>query len=278
MSKLILVFLALSILSCNSNSNVNNDIDSSLMKDKVSISNEQLPNSLDSLKKYSYFFYGKVTENLWEQGSGFFIRVNKKLYFTSALHSFTGMTIDHKKIPNYPDTLRIRINSPENKRVLYKIGISSIKKNTKDIPFYLRADAYAYSVNIADIPKNVTIYSIENFINPFINCNEVKQAIICGYPNLHTNDTNITMTAFPVLSRETIFGNYCQKMYYSSFNSYDTINYSISAHVETDGYSGSPVFVIYRNKIFFGGLLSSGNAIEKMAVIVRPEYVLDKLH
>jgi len=268
------ICVCLILLSCNGSTSTNNDIDSSLLKyTKI----ENIAEKLDSLKKYSYFFYAKISPSHWEQGSGFFIRKNNKLYFISDLHSFTGQTIDLKKIPNYPDTLGIRLNDPEKKCEVYKIPIAEIKRNTKDIPFYLRADAWAYPIDTATIPKDVTIYSVENLIDTNFNYHEVHEAITCGYPNLHSSDTLVAMKAHPVLTKQTIYGDYCKKMYFSNYKSYDTIDYSVTAYTDYGGYSGSPVYLLYKNKIIFGGLLSSGSLPQKAAMVVRPQYVLDKI-
>ena len=148
------------------------------------------------------------------------------------------------------------------------------------MPFYLRADAYAYPIKL---PKNMQVYSIEKFINTEINCSEVKEFITCGFPKLASRDKKANLTASPVISKQSIVGgDYCQRLIYEEYDAYDTINYAITMTRETVGYSGSPVYIIYRNKIFFGGLFSLGvpndAPIGNTALIVRPEYVLDKLH
>ena len=260
---------------CHDNSDKNSDIDSSL----IELNNSPIALNIkyDSLRKYSYFVFAPINDSNWHQGSGFFIRQNNKLYFISALHVFSGRQSESEIIPNYPDTLYVRLIT--NKRAIYylKLDISFIKKK-KNVPHYLEADAYAYLIDQDTIPKNVTVYSIDHFIEKNIACNEPKETIICGYPNLHINDAFAVLKGLPQVSKNIIVQSYCDRLYYSNTNSYDSIEYSVWTDRDMGGYSGSPVYLLYRNKIIFGGLLSSGTISEKHCEIVRPQYVLDKIH
>jgi hypothetical protein len=110
MNRIICLIYIFSFFSCNTNSNVRFDTDSSLINPKDVRSARFINYNIDSLKKYSYFILaGDPRDNYWDQATGFFIRKNNKLFFVSALHVFAGMTgqaIYYKKDINFPDTLR----------------------------------------------------------------------------------------------------------------------------------------------------------------------------
>jgi hypothetical protein len=170
----------------------------------------------------------------------------------------------------------VKILAKDNKYGFYKIPIADIKKKTQSAPFYVRPDVYVYEVNPNDIPKDVIIYSIEKFIHPEFNCDELQTAITCGYPDLNTHDKKVTLSATPSCNFEKVL-DYCHPSYYQDMNTYDTINYPISMPYEAKGYSGSPVYVIYRGQICFGGIFCVELAPNKVGFVVKPKYVLSQL-
>jgi len=259
------------LISCHSKSS-NTDIDSSL----VTTPPKQSLN-LDTLKRYTYLVLGSQTNNGRLQGCGFFIRKNKKLYFVSALHVFLGIQgkvgTPEKDLYN-EDSLAVIIAQHQSTFDTLKIPTKKIKETVQQKLFYQEADAFAYPINLNQIPKNDTIFSIENFVELNYNCSEITEAITLGFSKTESNGTTLLA---PALSFENILFHLCKNVFYKGENITDSINYVINMQYEGEGFSGSPVFMMYRNKPIFGGLMSTGDPVDKWVIIVRPQYVLNKV-
>jgi hypothetical protein len=83
----------------------------------------------------------------------------------------------------------------------------------------------------------------------------------------------------PVCTEEDVMGYYWMKSKIVDLPKPedDTINYNIKKTIETEGYSGSPVYLLYESKIIFGGLLAACNNRDKWIMVLRPENVLKAL-
>ena len=228
----------------------------------------------DSLKKYSYFIYGIVNDNRWSEATGFFIKKKNKLFLISALHVFSGRNIDHTMEMGYPNILYLRIKNHSVTPTYFPINISKIKDTVRDADFYINPDVFVYEIKLL---KAIKIYSIEKFIKP-VPCDKAVNVITCGYPIDQKASKKETLVASPVLIHERVIGNYCKPIYWTDHKVNDNINYLISANNGIrDGSSGSPVYFIIQDKIYFAGLISVGTN-ENAASVVRPQNVLSKIH
>jgi hypothetical protein len=274
MSKRGIIVFASIFFGCNSISTTTSIFDSSVIDTNVH-TQIPVPKELDSLKKYCYLIYGIESDERWVEATGFFIRKLDKIYLIGALHSFTGWLMDGTKEKDYPDILKVRVVNDINNPIFFDIDISSIKnKANKRIEFYKEADAYAYLMPDSFKYK---INSINEFIRYGINCDSIKQAIVCGYPIIEGQSKQEILIKQPNIRFENLDGNFCHWLYWKVFNVEDSINYKLHNNegVPAFGFSGSPVFISHQNKIYFGGLLSNGST--EQIFIVKPKYVLDKL-
>lgn len=272
---ILFIISVLLIISCNNTGKThNNDIDSSLIKSLIPTLFD-----FDSLKKYSYLVYADVNTHIKPNGTGFFIRDKGNLYFVSAAHVFeaTGGNVLHPtEIKNYPDTMQIIVYRKGNTLGKYKLAIGNIKNRLHSSLPFNNPDVYAFKINEKDIPTH--IYSIEKFIDTTYDNHKIAKAVTCGYVAQKTIERMLLKP--PACTEEDLAAYYWKPMRLGGLANgveYDSVNYPIKLTVETEGYSGSPVYLIYENRLIFGGLAVLANPQDKWLMVLRPEYVLKEI-
>ena len=216
---------------------------------------------LDSLKKYSYFVNGYL-KGAWSNGSGtgFFIKKDKKIFFVTNYHVYTGY--DPITQENQPcDTISIRLKTVKDS-LFIKLPSnrdSLIEKKIKGLEI---GDLVALRLNKTQI-------KVCNSIGLF----DVTQLLDTSYLNL--SPANIFFYGFP--SKEVTYSKLSKMLVplgqisYSKFKKIDSsvynkisrrnyiitdtsfqINYRkvycLFSNLSTGGMSGSPIFGEYNIK------------------------------
>lgn len=232
----------------------------------------------DNLKQYSYLVYGfnhRDTSNV-HTGTGSFFKKGHRMYFISSNHVFSGFDSEAKKRNDYPDTLFINLKDKKSgKNVKYAVDIQNYKRYN---PAVYNFDSPDFLIFRVKHPGKYKINSIENFMsNDKIIDNDIAYINGYGYFQKSLYNLNNLYGLEPLIFSGTTKGEYEFKMYMNIFKKIDSINYYVypSQYIDLRGASGSPVFQILKSgKIVFGGIYSGSNPVEKIYLIVRPEYIM----
>jgi hypothetical protein len=232
------------------------------------------------LKEYSYMVYGRYF-NGWDSsvvtGTVFFIKDKNKTFLVSAKHVLTNCNAynDSRKIP-YPDTMYVRLTQKQsNKTIFFPIDIRKMKDSV----------LCGMNYHIPDI-----------IVTPFRNASQFNiQAIRYSKKEKKFSHDTVIVYGFPVKDRykyklrevETFKGYISVPPDISNF-SYtlntgvsvdDSINYKIMIFTTENlsGFSGAPIFIIQKDKAFFGGISSVVFSKDKVMMAVKPSIVMGYL-
>jgi len=233
---------------------------------------------IDTLAKYSYllkmFSNGKLRSN----GTGFFIKKNKRLFLVSNYHIFTSQnTTEKKPLPIEFDSLVLVYKRYPDVKDVYTIDLRKIRQESKSYFFFEYPDIYVYELTSLLHPQAI-IYSIENMIKPI--------------PEKNVSPIDVFAIGYGgkfALYQEEIFHFTLSTSIYDSvklaygpnhLNAIVTNTYWASPKAE-GGMSGSPVFFKYSTPngtasieyITFGGVISSDFKISNKEAIVKPDEV-----
>ncbi len=242
------------------------------------------------LKKYSYQIYGfKATPVAGGMiqlhsggGTGFFIKMNGKTFLVSAKHVLTRWDADslRKKI-DYPDTLKIRIPSILGDTIDYPISFKKINDTITGGAFYEEPDVYAIEFPSAG---NYKINSIESFFDTCI-LNSRDTISFYGYPAINEPLNSIdALERYRSRALTLSIGFYASKTtfpYTLMDQRYDNFDYGLlrTDALDRRGCSGSPLFKkdYSTGRVVFAGLLSKADSTTRSSLIVRPEFILQKI-
>lgn len=246
-------------------------------------------NSFDTLKQYSYLIYGfKATPEggmIHLQsggGTGFFIRMGGRTFLVSAKHVLTRWRADSlRKIIDYPDTLRVRIPNLMGDTVDYPISFTKINDTISGEADYKEPDVYAVEFPSA---ANYKINSIESFIDTCI-FKEVDTIAFYGYPGTNEPLNNIQALERYRSRRPTLsIGFYTPKTTFPFTlvdQRYDNFDYGVltTDTLYKQGCSGSPLFKkdSATGRLIFAGIMSRGSGAIRSCLIVRPEFIMQKI-
>jgi hypothetical protein len=212
-------------------------------------SNKKITN--EELKKYSYLlnFMGTGEKIGYTDGgaTGFFIKHNNHTYLVSNYHVFTNQnTMTKRQNKERYDSIGIAFAMNDD-FMWYAIDVREIVKNSKSYYYYEYPDVYVYPID--DIVNYFRVNYINEFVDSIPNNVTPDEVIIYGYPE-DTKEPSL------LLSQMTA-------------NFYDTVDFYDKGHLHMlhntyftkpasrGGYSGSPVFLRFKEKVVFGGILSS---------------------
>jgi hypothetical protein len=243
---------------------------------------QNVGNKNDSLQKYSYLITATKepnNQNISRIATGFFIRVNKKLFVVCCYHMFTCVDVYHEKKFNPEwNTLSVRLfQDGTNKVVPYIIKLDSIKRVSPIVSVLKYPDIFIYQIN--DLPKNVTIYSIEHILfkeNKRQN-NSQKIGFFFGFPIINLpnplprslNHIPSSLTEFKSIENRESLPAEIQQLKLDSLN-------IIMKPQSDEGASGAPVFykctIVGKEKkewIEFAGIQSGVSNSYNYSVIVK---------
>lgn len=255
-------YILLSVLSCKNSTS----------------SNMTTPQPDVNLQKYSYFIFGVKTPNTINQGTGFFVREQERLFFITAAHTITGwspITGKNDPGPLPGDIFQLRLYK-DNTEVFIPLDFSKHKQSYVKKLGFDQPDLFVMEIK----NLNFEINSIESYFMKYPLTDSIHESQIFGFPVLEENDPNKYVKA-PASKLEAELGfDYKKKIYWQMFNKYDSINYQLkilNSFSTLHGYSGSPVFHKIGNKreIVFGGVLFSGDP--PFTFVIRPEYILEEI-
>lgn len=225
------------------------------------------------LRNYSYLIYGKTRAGCTVQATGVLVISKGQLYLVTACHVINGWFYEsYDKDDAYPDTLYLRIyKKKENSVDFIPLDITKLK-HTKPAPDW--PDIYFYPLNIPAIYRTNTL---ETLITKYKSAvRQPEEVLVYGYQlTIDSDNVNFaTMNVSKVIASWT-----GQASYFSNLYTY-SIGYSDNALGPGD--SGSPVYLIYREKaggtmIQFGGLIVGGVSSLHKATVLKPEIILNLL-
>lgn len=229
----------------------------------------------DELKKYSYLISGDTvlpgSINAHVQGTGFFVKKKKKIFFVCAKHTLSGCNNDNVKDPRTPEVMNILLADRS-----IAINVKTLKETANCLPVQLEPDVYAVPINENEIKgSSINFINIEENI-PKINIEEepkkYSEIVFYGFPDKQNGLT--TFSAMNVM----VFTN--NPMEYQGKWYTDSINYSVAIEgtsvAGTEGFSGSPVFLASEEKSFvFIGILVGKNEKANGFYITKPKHLHD---
>lgn len=222
----------------------------------------------DAVNKFSYLVFCKGSDQRVFIGVGFFIHLNRKLFFVTANHLAAGTTCD---------TLNIVLTRAKRP---YKISVSDIPKQRLQTNF-AEKDLLIIEINQKE---SLSVNSVEDLIPNYqkFDFTKVKEVVYFGFPKLENENDFDFKTTYPtkVLSMDTLIGSYNYFRFSNTLNKYDSVNY-LSGHIgginSGEGDSGAPVFFKVGNRFFFGGMCTSGVSSLSVTYVVRPEIILREI-
>jgi hypothetical protein len=238
----------------------------------------QAQDASDSLSKYSYLVQidkqcGKT------HATGFFARYKERLFFITAAHCLTGWDpFNFKQIENFPDTVFIRLSNDTGNVTFLPLPISGIKKATKPFRGYESPDVYVVEIKDA---KKYSVFSVEEFFEEEVQCDLAKTVYVSGYPYAAGETDYLRQRQQPFTLSTPLGEAYCIYAFRPGVKVYDPLHYftSFKDGATGPGLSGAPAYLLTENStIVFGGIYIGGTTdVSGKGMIVRPEYVLNKI-
>lgn len=236
----------------------------------------------DNLSKYSYFVFTIKDENNTEQGTGFFLKKDNRLFFVTTAH-FIGSwdSKNNKPYAHIMDSFYLRLYKEGHVEPFFiSIDVKEIRKEIKKGYAFEFPDLYIMEFNNSD---NYQINYIEIEQNIYPVKPPITSLTIFGFPVIDSvNDINVYVRLPPSKSTGTITANYSKIVTWAEFNKSDYLNYQINIieGVTKKGISGSPVFMKLPNidKMVFGGMVILGDEISQLFFALRPEVIIDALN
>jgi hypothetical protein len=243
----------------------------------------QSQEKIDSLKKYTYFIYGKYGVNNAIVGSGCFVKSNGKTFVVSNKHVLTAWDgKKNMKKDSFPDTMWVKIPLPEANN-FYELPINSkaISDTITGNTFFKDPDVFVWEVFI---PKKVHINTLENFIERSVNQSQLDNLVYSwSYPYYFTSHIPTTNIPPPPceLSISTFHTQLAERVRVYGTNEYDTIYYTLKKKFGKAGHgsSGSPVFFLSYDtrRWIFAGLISGTGISDDFIVVIKPSFVIDAI-
>ncbi|RYZ25785.1 MAG: hypothetical protein EOO10_17360 [Chitinophagaceae bacterium] len=233
----------------------------------------------DSLGKYSYLV--QIDKRCKKtQATGFFARYQQRLFFISAAHCLTGWDpVEFRPIENFPDTIFIRLSNDTSNVSFLPLPVAGIKKKAK--PFH---QLEAPDVVVVEIKngKKYKVNSVEAFFTEEVPCEFASKVLVSGYPYENESDDYLKVRQQPLTMGTSLDNTYCIYPYRPDVKLYDRLHYFTSfkeADISASGLSGAPAYLLTKNEtIVFGGIFIGGvNTRSGRGMIVRPEYVINKI-
>ncbi|HMH32244.1 MAG TPA: hypothetical protein VK543_04395 [Puia sp.] len=242
---------------------------------------------IDSLRKYCYYLVAPTYpgSKTVEQGTGFFVRIKKKIFLVTACHVLIGWDpiLYNQKI-SYPDTFYVKLYRDHDRYMDFKpLNVLPLKTHIIKFHCYDRGDLYFYEIKIE---SKYDLHSLEKMVLPNSPSIVPDEVIIYGYPS---NDTTPDWEQYirkpSVKSSVTFFGDFNNTIKWvnpgqDQTKHTDLINYTISYDNIGQfgkGYSGAPGFFRHGNKITFGGICFGGDTSNRWGYIIRPKYIREQL-
>lgn len=230
----------------------------------------------DSLSKYSYLIQAK-TPGTKLQATGFFARYQQRLFFITAAHCITGWDpFQFKKIDGFPDTLFIRTSNDTGRLHYLSLPVADIKRSTQPFHDYEVPDVYVIEIKN---PKRYPVYSVEKYFNERPRCESIKSIWVSGYSHKEDYNEYFTDRQQPLTVTAILGDAYCFYPFRPEAKRPDQLNYVTQFDDNgAKGLSGAPAYLLTENKhIVFGGLYIGGGNGLRTGMVVRPEYVIDKI-
>lgn len=233
------------------------------------------------ISKYSYFIYGNKDQYSIEQGTGFFLKMGKRVYFATAAHIILSWDFKNN-IATYPPIDSFFVRLPKKNFsgfYFYPILVNSIRqKSQKGYAFQYPDMCLIEITNSQDYDLNILSLSSSNY--PLKE--SISDAFIWGFPvNDTVNDRNVYMGLPPSESVGKTVVDYFKKVFWIQHGISDSINYQIKIIKGAckSGMSGSPIFIktTYSDKLIFGGMAIMGDSVTRNMYAIRPEFVVAEI-
>lgn len=239
----------------------------------------QKPDLTDSMSKYSYLIQIKAGDAK-TQATGFFARYQHRLFLVTAAHCITGWDpFRFQKIEGFPDTVFIRTSNDTSKLHFLPLPVAGIKQNTRPFREYETPDVCVIEVKN---PAAYRVYSVEKYFGEQVRCETAKSIYLYGYPK-----SGEVLTEYyadrqqPAGCSGSLGEAYCVFPFRPEAKRPDELNYSTQFEDRPAdvGLSGAPAYLLTESKhIVFGGVYIGGaDKGLRTGMIVRPEYVIDKI-
>lgn len=237
----------------------------------------QPPDLTDSLSKYSYLVQTKV--GCKTQATGFFVRYQHRLFFVTAAHCITGWDpFRFQKIEDFPDTVFIRTSNDTGKLHYLALPVAGIKQTTQPFREYEKPDVCVVEVRN---PSAYPVYSVEKYFGEQVPCETAKTIYFYGYPKSDSSTEYLIDRQQPAGCTGPLGDAYCLYPFRPEAKRPDELNYftELETAINGPGLSGAPAYLLTESKhIVFGGVfIGGGDKALRTGMVVRPEYVIDKI-
>lgn len=231
----------------------------------------------DSMSKYSYLIQIKAGDRA--QATGFFARYQRRLFFVTAAHCITGWDpFRFQKIEDFPDTIFIRMSNDTSKLHFLALPVAGIKQATLPFREYEKPDVCVIEIKN---PSAYRVYSVEKYFGEQVRCETAKTIWLFGYPKSGGYSQYLTDRQQPAGCSGLLGDAYCLFPFRPEAKRPDELNYftRLEELPAGPGLSGAPTYLLTESKhIVFGGVYIGGaDKGLRTGMVVRPEYVIDKI-
>lgn len=234
-----------------------------------------------NIAKFSYLVYGDKDRNNIEQGTGFFLKNRKHLYFATAAHILLSWDFKNNK-STYPqiDTFFIRLPKKDlTGFYFYPISVKTIRETSQKGYAFEYVDLCLIKIQNAK-DYDINVISFSHGKHPL--SEKIGGVFIWGFPvNDTINDRDTYMVQPASESRGETIADYFKKLYWPEHNVYDSINYQIKITKGPckNGMSGAPIFIknSTSNNLLFGGIAIMGDSLSRHIYAIRPEFVKSEI-
>ena len=232
----------------------------------------------DSLSKYSYLLQTKTAGSKM-QATGFFARYGPRLFFVTAAHCVTGWDpFLFRRVENFPDTLFIRLSNDTSRLHYLPLPVTDIKKTVEPFREYESPDVYVIEIKN---PQKYPVFSIEQYFKERVRCELVKSIWVFGYTYREELNDYLSDRQQPFMCTAQLGEAYCLYSFRPEAKRPDQLNYFTYLKNESagPGLSGAPAYLLMEDKqIVFGGIyIGGGENSLRSGMVLRPEYVIEKL-
>ena len=249
----------------------------------------------DSLAQFSYLLYGSTVLNkessttkvMAKQSTGFFLEVNKRIYFVTASHAVTNYLKVKANKNEFPESYNVYSHYSEefNFNTVPAVWMSNSLKIKQGLNY---ADVFTYEVTDKLNRFPASIVSLPNDRENFITSKkEYGEIRIFGFPaKMNKIQNDIIEIAPPYLFSTKNFKlseNFINQI--EEETGIDSVRYEIQikdsrVSPALGGFSGAPVFIQNKpaNRWEFLGILTAINPIRNSIYVVKKDKVIDAIN
>lgn len=224
--------------------------------------------------KYSHFIYGITSAKSTSSGVFFLVKRDTTIYFVTAAHVVNGWNpISNEPEANWTDTLFLRFITQNGDFKFLRISTKKIREEAVKQPYYKTPDFYIARISL---PSDIVVESLDSLMDTSNSKINPVSTFFYGFPGRKYHSIQEMQQLSPVETFGTPYSDLRAPIRLSQ-GGIDYINIYFSMdNAATTGFSGAPVFLKDANGTpCFGGICFGGTETTHLALVVRPNFIIN---